>query len=354
MNKSTNETISMTNQDDPEHSTQSSTEIKNNEPRCALVIGNSRYEQKPLNNPVNDATAIASKLKNCGFEVILRTDQHLSDFNHALYTFGIALRKNNGGVDLVFYSGHGIQINGDNYLLPIDFRATEEADAKGQAIQADRLLEHMESAGCNLNILIFDACRDNPLPSRMRSLTRGLAVMSSSSDSMIIYATEPNGKADDGDMGGNSPFTSALLDVLDIPNIPVEQSLKLVTKKVHYETKGKQRPWANQSLISDFIFLVADKNSPKDTKKTFDEITQKPITINDDQDKPTLIHTKKTINEVAVDSPSDPIISSTLYDKFMREFRKSKTYKSFQEKPFEFSFKYLIILAYLVYLFVAN
>jgi hypothetical protein len=231
------------------------------EPRCALVIGNSKYDQRPLHNPGNDAIAIASKLEECGFNVQMEIDLDLQAFNTAIRLFGKRLRENGGGVGLVFYSGHGIQVGGTNYLLPTDFNAVEEADAKGQAIQADRLLEHMDNAGCSLNLMILDACRDNPLVSRTRSLTRGLAVMTAKGDTLIIYATEPNGVAQDGKKGQNSVFTEALLSVIDHPNIPVEKAIKIVTKKVQKATNGKQRPWTNQSLTSEFFFNYIEGHS---------------------------------------------------------------------------------------------
>ncbi|MBF0380583.1 MAG: caspase family protein [Magnetococcales bacterium] len=252
-----------------------------NESRCALVIGNSSYDQRPLHNPGNDAIAIASKLEACSFDVQLELDLDLQAFNTAIRLFGKRLRENGGGVGLVFYSGHGIQIGGTNYLLPLDFNATEEADAKGQAIQADRLIEHMDSAGCNLNLIILDACRDNPLISGTRSLTRGLAVMSAKGDTLIIYATEPNGVAQDGKKGFNSVFTSALLKVIDIPNMPIEQAIKIVTKIVQEETNGKQRPWSNQSITRDFYFFESlEGNHSSNNISSHTNITSKNINKN--------------------------------------------------------------------------
>ena len=232
------------------------------ESRVALVIGNSKYINRPLHNPCNDAQSMASKLEVCGFDVQLETDLDLSEFNKAVRLFGKRLREKKTGVGLVFYSGHGIQIGDKNYLIPLDFDAVEEADATGQAVQADRLLQHMKSGGCNLNIIILDACRDNPLFASSRSLSKGLATMSASGDSLIIYATQPNGIAIDGDKGGNSIFTSAFLDVLTTPNMAVEQALKIVTKTVQEKTNGKQRPWVNQSLTRDFYFNLDTNHKP--------------------------------------------------------------------------------------------
>ena len=185
------------------------------EQRTALVIGNSAYESGNLTNPVNDAADMASALKRLGFEVILKKNIHHRDMEEAIEDFGNRLKR--GGVGLFYYAGHGIQINGVNYLIPIGAKIKKESDVKFEAVDANRILEEMGYANNGLNIIILDACRDNPFAHSFRSSSRGLAIISSAPEgSFISYATGPGQVAMDGETR-NSPYTAALLKNMNIP-----------------------------------------------------------------------------------------------------------------------------------------
>ncbi len=141
--------------------------------RVALVIGNSAYKTGPLANPVHDASDIAATLQKLGFTVILRKNASLQEMDESVREFGDRLRR--GGVGLFYYAGHGIQIGGRNYLIPVGARMTRETDVKYQALDAEMVLDEMANAGNDLNIVILDACRDNPFGRSFRSVSRGLA-----------------------------------------------------------------------------------------------------------------------------------------------------------------------------------
>ncbi|MEI6610517.1 MAG: caspase family protein, partial [Deltaproteobacteria bacterium] len=196
------------------------------EKRTALVIGNSDYEIGNLTNPVNDAVDMASTLKRLGFEVILKKNIRHRDMEEAIEDFGNRLKR--GGVGLFYYAGHGIQINGVNYIIPIGAKIKKESDVKFEAVDANRILDEMGNANNGLNIIILDACRDNPLARNFRSSNRGLAVISSAPEgSFISYATGPGQVAMDGEKR-NSPYTAALLKYMNVPGLPIERVFKNV------------------------------------------------------------------------------------------------------------------------------
>ena len=155
--------------------------------KTALVIGNGAYRSSPLRNPVNDATDITSLLKKLGFKVILKTNATQRTMENSIRDFGRKLR--NGGVGLFYYAGHAIQVHGTNYLLPIDAQIESESDVKYEAIDAGRVLGKMEDAGNGLNIIILDACRDNPFARGFRTSEKGLARMDAPTGSILAYAT---------------------------------------------------------------------------------------------------------------------------------------------------------------------
>lgn len=222
--------------------------------RTALVIGNSKYDSRPLRNPVNDARAIAAQLKKNGFEVTLETDTTKRQMVRAIKRFGKELRA--GGAGLFYYSGHGIQIGGRNYLLPVDVAIESESDVEHEAVAASRVLGKMEDASNGLNIVILDACRDNPFKksfSRSAAANNGLARMDAPTGSFIAYATKPGSVASDGNTN-HSPYTSALLKFMVQPNLTIEQLFKEVRKSVIQETNKKQTPWESSSLVGSFSF----------------------------------------------------------------------------------------------------
>jgi hypothetical protein len=222
------------------------------ERRTALVIGNGSYDIGPLKNPVNDAADMASTLRRLGFDVILKENARMQEMENAIREFGSLLKR--GGEGLFFYAGHGVQIGGKNYLIPIGAKIEKETDAKYQAIDAEMVLDEMANAGNHVNIVILDACRDNPLGRSLRSAGRGLAIISDAPQgTFITYSTSPGKTAADG-AGRNSPYTEALLKHMTEPGLPVEQVFKKVRQTLTKATGGRQVPWELSSLQGDFFF----------------------------------------------------------------------------------------------------
>ena len=228
------------------------------ETRVALVIGNDKYEKLPnLNNATRDAEAMADKLVELGFETISRLNITEFDLHRTLDEFETMLRRSEVG--LIYYAGHGIQTeDGRNYLIPADAQIESTADLRSQAVLMSDLLETMARAGSDLNIVILDACRDNPLP--LRSVKRGLAmevVPAGIRGSAIVFSASPGQAAQDGPEGGHGIFTGELLKALDEPGLTLEQVFKRVNKGVRESTDGSQRPWTLTSLEGDFFFNPA-------------------------------------------------------------------------------------------------
>src|SRR5262245_8050656 len=227
----------------------------------ALVIGNDAYPKSPLQNSNNDAKAIAKLLEQLGFQVSLALDINLKEMEKAIDRFITDLKP--GSVGLFYYAGHGIQVEGENYLIPTDFTLKDEADAKYTSYSASRLNERMEKTGSRLNIIILDACRNNPfLPSR--SASRGLAIMSSGQGTFIAFATAPGRTASDNPKGANGLFTGHLLETMREPGLSLEQVFSKVREKVATASNGRQIPWTSSSVIGEFNFnpLQARRNAP--------------------------------------------------------------------------------------------
>jgi len=221
-------------------------------PRTALIIGNSSYALMPLTNPENDAEDIAEKLKTLGFEVIFAKNKSKSGMKALIREFGAKL-KQKGGVGLFFYAGHGLQIDGQNYLVPVDFNASVSYEVADSAVNSSLITGAMEEAENPLNIILLDACRDNPFPRKNRSSSRGLARMDSASGTIIAYSTSPGDVAADGE-GRNSPYTENLLKHMGAPGLTIEQVFKRVRVGVEDYTGGRQLPWETSSLRGDFYF----------------------------------------------------------------------------------------------------
>lgn len=219
--------------------------------RTALVIGNSNYKSAPLKNPVNDAKDIAAVLKSNGFKVTLKLDATKKDMKESVKVFGKQLL--NGGVGLFYYAGHGIQLKDRNYLIPVNADITSESDVEYESLDAGRILGKMEDAGNGMNIVILDACRNNPFARSFRSSTQGLARMDAPTGSLIAYATAPGSVAADG-QGNNGIYTKHLLENMRMPGLKLEDVLKNVRVAVLNETNNKQTPWEASSLTIDFYF----------------------------------------------------------------------------------------------------
>jgi len=218
--------------------------------KIALVIGNSAYPTAGLKNPVNDAKAMASKLSSLGFEVILRTDSTQREMTRAFSQFGQRLKG--GSVGLFYYAGHGIQVRGKNFLIPVDAEIENEASTRSEAVDVDQLLDQLGPA--RLSIVILDACRNNPFERRFRGAGNGgLAQIDAPTGSLLAYATAPGKVAFDG-TGVNGLYTTELLKALDVPGLKVEDLFKQVRINVLSASDSQQIPWESSSLTGEFFF----------------------------------------------------------------------------------------------------
>lgn len=225
------------------------------EKRLALIIGNADYMYvSKLSNPVNDAKTMRSGLKNLGFDVIISENANLRTMKETIDAFGQKLQKYDVG--LFFYSGHGVQVNGENYLIPIDANIKNENDVEYDGVKAERVLGRMEDARNKTNIMILDACRENPFE---RSWTKsfigkGLAAMTAPTGSLVAYATAPGQVAYDDSRQKNSPYTFALLHYLSASNTSILEMFQQVRTMVIQNTNNKQIPWESTSLTGNFYF----------------------------------------------------------------------------------------------------
>ena len=222
------------------------------ERRVALIIGNDAYKGlKPLDNAVNDARAMAAELKGLGWATTVKVNAGRREMNGAMADFSEQLAG--GAVGLFYYAGHGIEAGGQNFLVPVDAVLEREADLSSEAVDAGRLVQAMKTAKNRLNIVILDACRDNPL--KGRSGSRGLAVLPASGAGLFLaYAAGPGEKAEDGAKGANGVFTAELVKALREPGLRIEDVFKKATTGVRARTAGKQVPWVQASIEGDFYF----------------------------------------------------------------------------------------------------
>jgi uncharacterized caspase-like protein len=225
------------------------------ERRIALVIGNSAYENvTQLVNPSNDAREIGKFLNSAGFEVIQATDLDHDEMIQVLQDFSakISERGPNTAV-FVYYAGHGLQIAGDNYLVPVDAKISAEADVPTEAIRLVDVMATLQAVPSRFRAVVLDACRNNPF-SQLKDTGNGLAIVDAPNGSIVAYSTAPGTEAFDGE-GKNSPYTAAFLRLGREPNLPIEQFFKKVRVVVNDVTEGKQTPWESSSLTSDFYFF---------------------------------------------------------------------------------------------------
>ncbi len=229
------------------------------EQRVALVIGNSTYTDFPLANPVNDATDMAQALQNAGFKVILKRNGNTRDMRQAIREFASELRR--AHVGLFYFAGHGIQVKGNNYLVPVGADIQGEADVEDLAIDAGYVLRTMEEAQVKVSIVILDACRNNPFARSFRSTNRGLAQMTAATGSIVAFATAPGSVAADG-TGRNGIYTKYLLESLRQADTDILKVLQRTRANVVKETGGKQTPWESTSLVGDFYFRPPSAGTP--------------------------------------------------------------------------------------------
>lgn len=221
--------------------------------RIALVIGNANYlYANALPNPVHDANLIANVLQSEGFDVTRVTDADQRAMKSAFSGFvGKVQIAGPDAVALVYYAGHGVQYRGVNYLIPIDAKLETEAQLDIETISADSVMQAIGAAGSKLNIVILDACRNSPFRS-FRAVSRGLAPIDAPQGTLVAFSTAPGQSARDGTAGGNSPYSSALGEMLRQPGLRIEDVFKRVRQRVNQETGGEQTPWESSSLVGDF------------------------------------------------------------------------------------------------------
>lgn len=241
-------------------------------PKVALVLGNSKYKDAPLKNPANDARAIGEALKAMGFSVTLKLDvgrAEMAEITQA-YVEQLAKRK---AVGLFYYAGHGIQLAWRNYMLPVDAEIDTLADIQKQAVEVNALLEGIKRANNAMNVIILDACRDNPFGSLKGADQKGLSQMDAPQSTLLAYATSPGNVASDG-TGEHGLYTEHLLREMKVPEAKVEDVFKRVRLGVRRKTNGAQIPWESTSLEEDFYFLPPAhlrKLSEEEKEKQFKE-----------------------------------------------------------------------------------
>ena len=233
-------------------------------PRVALVIGNSKYPGAPLPNPANDASAIAGSLGQLGFTVISKLDAGREAMDNALTSYGEQLAKSKG-VGLFYFAGHGLQVSWRNFLVPVDAALSRAEDVPQQTLDITRLFERLSKAGNPMNIVILDACRDNPFGGDHRS-GKGLSQMDAPLGTLLAYATAPGNVASDGS-GANGLYTENLLREIHTPEARIEDVFKRVRLAVRRSSNGRQIPWESTSLEDDFYFLP-----PANIKKLSQEV----------------------------------------------------------------------------------
>ena len=234
--------------------------------RIALLIGNANYQHATkLSNTLNDVTSMESALRQLGFDVISVKDATLRDMDNRLDEFTTRIETGRYAVALCFYSGHGLQVNGENYLVPTDANPQREADVRYSCLNAQRILDRMEGARAATKILLLDACRNNPLPKSWgRTTGGGLAFMQAPQGTFIGFATAPGTIASDG-TGRNSPYTSAILKHLNTPGLDIHQvftRVASVTQELAAKEGKTQTPYISSNLTGDFYFANPVQTNP--------------------------------------------------------------------------------------------
>jgi uncharacterized caspase-like protein len=239
------------------------------ESRIALVIGNGAYRAAPLKNPPGDAVAVAAALRGLGYDVTLRQDTRLPDLIESLREFSIRAPK--ASVRMLFYAGHGVQVKGRNYLVPIDADPLTEEDIQRQSADVGEFVDRLSAIRTGINIVVLDACRVNPFAGgvivgpdgrrlKFRGATPGgLATLDAPVGTLVAFSTAPNGVALDGASGKHSVYARHLLANLPTPGLQIEQLFKRVRIGVAEDTGRVQVPWESSSLTADFCFKPDDK-----------------------------------------------------------------------------------------------
>ena len=226
--------------------------LANTEPRLALIIGNASYKSSPLSNPVNDARLMDKVLKEAGFTTIKAENASIREMRRLVRDFGDKL-KASGGVGLFYFAGHGVQVRGENFLVSTDSDIHSEDEVADDSVNVNVILDKMQSAGNRMNLIILDACRNNPFASKSRSSASGLATVNAPSGSLVAYATAPGSVASDG-KGQNGLYTEYLAKAMQQPGLAVEEVFKQVRTAVRIGSNNQQTPWENTALEGQFYF----------------------------------------------------------------------------------------------------
>ena len=237
----------------------------------ALVIGNARYPTLSLTNPENDARVMASALRRLGFDVTEKVNLGVKEFRKVLRDYARKVEAEDGA-SVFYYAGHGVQIDGRNYLLPVDINLRDEYEIRDEGVDINELyIGRLERARSQVRIVILDACRDNPFTTQSRSSrgVGGLAEMAARG-ALIAYATAPGATAEDGPPGTNSVFTRHLAKEMLTEGVEVEQMFKNVRVKVMRDTQERQIPWVNTSMTRNFSFNPALGSGGDDAAKRED------------------------------------------------------------------------------------
>ena len=241
-------------------------------PRLALIIGNTRYAESPLKNPANDAKAIANELQKTNFKVNLLLDAGRNQMAEAIAAFSTDLARTKG-VGMFYYAGHGAQLAWRNYLVPVDAVIEKLEDMRAKTIDLSSLLEGMTRAKNPMNVIMLDACRDNPFGTKVLTEHKGLSQFDAPPGSLLAYATSPGNTAGDGE-GANGLYTENLLREIRVPEAKIEDVLKRVRLAVRRKSEGQQIPWESTSLEDDFYFLPPahiKKLSESEVEKAFNQ-----------------------------------------------------------------------------------
>jgi hypothetical protein len=242
--------------------------------RVALVIGNSDYKLGPLLNPVSDARAMATALQAASFDVMKYENiQTMADMKKAIRDFGERIQ--NGGVGLFYYAGHGMQVNGNNYLIPTQAEIYREEEVEYETVDVGFVLAQMESAHNRMNIIILDACRNNPFARSWRSVSQGLAFINAPAGTLIAYATAPGSVASDG-TGDNGLYTEEFLKQINKSGLKIEDVFKNVRVGVMERSGNQQTPWESSSLTGDFYFVeqAASTSTAQSSAETAENYAQ--------------------------------------------------------------------------------
>lgn len=246
--------------------------------RTALVIGNSNYKTGPLKNPINDANDMARLLEDLGFRVTQKVNASRRQMEQAIQDLGGKLKD--GGIGLFYFAGHGIQVQGFNYLIPVGASIETENDVPYEAVNANRVLGKMKDAGNSLNIVFLDACRNNPFARQFRSQQQGLAPMDAPTGSLVVFATAPGDVAVDGVDEQNGTFTKHLLKQMREP-LEIGMMMRKVRAGVQKDTNGRQTPYEMSSLTGCFYFTKENKSAelslPQNMPVAIETLPEEPV-----------------------------------------------------------------------------